>query len=178
MVAQDLRNVEVAPGTSITLTVAVPIQKVEVPNLVGQTLAVANSMLDEVGLHLGTVTEEPSDEYEPGQVISQEPPAGERVDPGTTAVNIVVASGPTSVTLADYTCMNFNKAQKQVESLGLVAAVGGTAPRLPQCPNNQSFVTLQDPRRGRGGPHREHRHALHRRRGTGAEPVRVGHRGP
>jgi len=137
----------VDPGTSITLTVAVPIPKVEVPNLVGQPLSQANTLLAEQGLTRGTVTEEPSDEYEPGQVISQDPEAGEKVDTGT-AVDIVVASGPSSVTLGDYTCMNFNKAKKQVETLGLIAVFGGTAPRLPQCPNNQNFVTLQDPGAG------------------------------
>ena len=66
--------------------------------------------------------------------------------------------------------MNFNKAKKQVEALGFVAAVSaGPRPRLPQCPNNQNFVTLQDP--GAGEEVRPAaRHALHGR--GGAEPVR------
>jgi eukaryotic-like serine/threonine-protein kinase len=144
---QDIRGAEVPPETPIILTVAVPIPKVEVPNLVGQPLSQANSLLEEQGLTRGAVTEQPSDQYEPGQVISQDPEAGEKVDTGT-AVNIVVASGPSSVTVGDYTCVNFNKAKNQVEALGLVAAFGGTAPRLPQCPNNQNFVTLQDPGAG------------------------------
>ena len=147
VIAQDLRNVEVAPGTSITLTVAVPIQQVKVPGLVGATLSEANTLLSDAGLDRGTVTEEASDDYEPGEVISQDPVEGTRVDVGS-AVNVVIASGPSSVVLGDYTCTNFNKAKKQVESLGLVAAFGGTAPRLPQCPNNQNFVTLQDPGAG------------------------------
>ncbi|HYJ60382.1 MAG TPA: Stk1 family PASTA domain-containing Ser/Thr kinase [Actinomycetota bacterium] len=144
VLAQDIRGAEVATGTSITLTVAVPIPQVEVPELTGQPLAIAVSLLTEEGLIRGEVTEQTSDEFDPGVVISQDPPAGEKVEPGTL-VDLVVASGPTSITLGDYTCMNLNKATKQVEGLGLIAVVGGTAPRLPQCPNNQSFVTLQDP---------------------------------
>ena len=57
MVAQDIRDEEAAPEASITLTVAVPIRLVEVPDLAGLTLSTANSALDEVGLLLGARTE-------------------------------------------------------------------------------------------------------------------------
>ena len=76
VVAQDSRGAEVPPETSITLTVALPIKLVEVPDLTSQTLSTANSTLDEVGLLLGSSTEEANDAYEPGQIISQDPPAG------------------------------------------------------------------------------------------------------
>ena len=151
VVAQDIRDEEAAPEASITLTVAVPIRLVEVPDLTGQTLSTANSALDEVGLLLGSRTESPTDDFEPGQIISQDVPPGERVEPGTS-VSVLVASGPSPVVLGDYTCVHINKAAKQVESLGLVADVGGTAPRLPRCSNNKNFVTLQEPGSGEEVP--------------------------
>ena len=60
-------------------------------------------------------------------------------------MNVVVASAPSSVVVGDYTCMNIKKATKQVESLELIAVVGDSAPRLPQCSHNKKFVTLQEP---------------------------------
>jgi serine/threonine-protein kinase len=144
VLAQDLRaNTVVTTGTEITLTIAIPVKKVKVPDLTGQTLAGAIALLQEQGLLLGEKTEVTSDEFEPGQIVSQDPAADERVEPGTS-VNVTVAAGPSTIVLDDYTCINFNAAKAQLSQLGLVAAFGGTAPKLPQCPN-KNLVALQDP---------------------------------
>ena len=51
---------------------------------------------------------------------------------------------PTTVTLDDYTCVNFSKAKSQLKKLGLVVAYQGTTTPLAQCPNPK-LVALQDP---------------------------------
>ncbi len=144
VIRQDVRaNTTVPPETPVELTIGIPIKKVKVPDLTGQTSSDANLILTELGLELSITAEVPSDEYEPGQIVSQDPPADTKVEPGTF-INVTVASGPSTITLDDYTCDNFNKAQNALEKLGLVVSYGGTAPVLPQCPN-PTFVALQDP---------------------------------
>ena len=59
-------------------------------------------------------------------------------------MNVTVATGPSSITLQDYTCVNYNKAKNDLVKLGLVPAFGGTVASLPQCPNT-NFVAQQDP---------------------------------
>ena len=64
--------------------------------------------------------------------------------PVGTFINVEVVSGPASITLEDYTCVNFNKAKNKLSKLGLVPKYGGTVASLPQCPNT-AFVAQQDP---------------------------------
>jgi hypothetical protein len=86
VVAQDPKpDEQVVAGDEVTLTVAVPIQLVRVPDLTGMTLPEAQAALDVEGLVLGTRTEEPSDDFETGEVISQIPLAGEEVGSSTSS---------------------------------------------------------------------------------------------
>ena len=148
VVAQDPKpDEQVVAGDEVTLTVAVPIRLVRVPDLTGMTLPAAQAALDVEGLVLGTRTEEPSDDFETGEVISQIPPAGEEVDPSTTLVDVVVASGPASFTIGDYTCRTFGSVRAELAQVGITAVAGGTAPVLPQCPN-PNFIAAQDPPSG------------------------------
>ena len=68
-------------------------KKVDVPDLVGKTTDEATAALSALGLSLGNVTEEYSDEYEAGKIISQKKEAGSKVDKGT-AVDYVLSKGP------------------------------------------------------------------------------------
>ena len=148
VVAQDPKpDDEVVAGDEVTLTVAVPIELVGVPDLTGMTLPEAQAALDAEGLVLGTRTEEPSDEFEPGEVTSQTPAPGEEVDPSTTLVDVVIASGPASFTIGDYTCRTFGSVKAELAKVGITAVVGGTSPVLPQCPN-MNFIAAQDPASG------------------------------
>src|SRR5215213_2972989 len=113
-------------GSTVTLTVAVPPAKVNVPNLQCLSLADAATALGS-DLTLGSKTTTTSDACPPDTIVSQNPKAGEQVDPGTI-VDVTVATGPSTTTLADYTCVNFNKAKNDLEKLGLVPSFGGTVP--------------------------------------------------
>jgi serine/threonine-protein kinase len=129
-------------GARVELTVAVPPKTVTVPSLECLSLPEATDKLGE-DLSLGTKTPVASDACPPDTIVSQDPAAGKEV-PIDTFVNVEVASGPSTITLDDYTCITFNHAKSELKKLDLVAEYGGTAPALPQCPN-QNFVSLQNP---------------------------------
>lgn len=135
----------VQEDSEVILTVSSAPDLVEVPDLTGMTLAEAGVKLDEVGLILGDKSEDTSTEFEPGEIIDQDPLPFTQAEPDTL-VNVVVAAAP-PIVLGDYTCMTFPRAKAELVRLGLVAVPGGTAPMLPLCPN-PLFVALQDPPAG------------------------------
>ena len=80
----------------------------------GSTLAVAELDAGRRRACIGATSRERAERRiraRPGHQPGARPPA-RRSSPKTRSVNIVVASGPTSVTLGDYTCMNFDKAHE------------------------------------------------------------------
>jgi serine/threonine-protein kinase len=143
VLAQDPdEGVTLNQGDTVTLTVAVPPKDVEVPDLTCKTLAEATTLLG-TDFELGTKTPVTSDACPPDTIVSQDPQAFKKAPVGTF-INVEVVSGPASITLDDYTCVNFNKAKNELSKLGLVPKYGGTVASLPQCPNTQ-FVAQQDP---------------------------------
>jgi serine/threonine-protein kinase len=85
-------------GTQVTLVVSSGPSQVAVPPVVGQTLSAAEQQLSARGLEASSSEEE--SERPAGEVISQSPDAGTRVDPGST-VSLVVSSGPPDDTTVD-----------------------------------------------------------------------------
>lgn len=92
--------------------------RITVPNVVGMTQADAQSAISAAGLSLGTVTQEPSETVPAGQVISQNPAAGASVS-FTTAVTLVVSSGPASVTIPNVVGKTQSEAQAALTAAGL-----------------------------------------------------------
>lgn len=84
-----LPGATVKSGTAVTLTVADGC--CTVPRI--PTAREAESLLEGARLRLGQVTTVQSSDVQPGTVISQTPPAGQSVAPGT-AVRLVVAQAP------------------------------------------------------------------------------------
>jgi eukaryotic-like serine/threonine-protein kinase len=78
-------------GTKVTLRVSKGAERVEVPDVSGQTEEDARSAIQGAGLRVGKVTEEESEE-EPGTVLGQSPAAGKRVAKDS-AVDLTVAKG-------------------------------------------------------------------------------------
>jgi serine/threonine protein kinase len=78
---------------TVTVVISSGQETVDVPTLIGQTREEAASTLNAVGLTLGSVTSEPSDQPT-GEVIRSDPAAGVPV-PKQSQVNIVLSSGPT-----------------------------------------------------------------------------------
>jgi len=82
----------VAPSTAVNVVVSSGPVTVLVPNVVGDTQAVATTSLTGVGLVLGTVSTETSTTVAKDTIISQDPAAGTSVALAST-VNLVISSG-------------------------------------------------------------------------------------
>ncbi len=109
---------ELSEGDFVSVFVSAGPEEVTVPSVVGATLEDATKRLEDEGLKLGEVVEEPSDEVEPGIVISQAPAAGTS-QPPDTEVSLTVSSGPDSVLLEDLTGRSARDAVSTLEGLGL-----------------------------------------------------------
>lgn len=68
------------------------VEEVTVPDVTGMDQAETEEALEEAGLTLGEVTEEPSDDVDEGAVISQEPAADESLEEGAS-VEVVISLG-------------------------------------------------------------------------------------
>ncbi|WP_166398038.1 PASTA domain-containing protein [Rubrobacter marinus] len=84
---------EAEKGTEVVLDVGDGPTPVPVPELAGLDLAGAEDVLAEAGLEVGEKREEPSETVPEGVVIEQNPPVGEKIDPGTP-VDLVLSTGP------------------------------------------------------------------------------------
>src|SRR5690606_12242667 len=83
---------EAPAGSKVALVVSSGPSQVEVPDLSGMTQSQAQSELQGAGL-TASFQEQDSEDQEPGQVISQNPEAGTKVDPGTE-VTVTIAREP------------------------------------------------------------------------------------
>jgi serine/threonine-protein kinase len=83
---------ETEDGAFIIVYVSLGAEAFPVPSVVGFDLVRATELLEKDGLVLGDVQQEPDDEVPAGEVISQDPPAGEDAAPGS-AVNLIVSTG-------------------------------------------------------------------------------------
>ena len=82
-------------GSSVNIVVAAAPSTIAMPTLIGLTSTEANAKLTQLGLS-ATSSEQSSTEPE-GTVIGQDPPAGRQIDPSNVAINIVVSTGPPTV---------------------------------------------------------------------------------
>ena len=83
---------EAEDGAFIIVFVSLGAEAFPVPSVVGFDLERATELLEKDGLTLGTVDQVSDDEMPAGEVISQDPLAGEDAAPGT-AVNLMVSTG-------------------------------------------------------------------------------------
>ncbi|MFY0544479.1 Stk1 family PASTA domain-containing Ser/Thr kinase [Brevibacillus sp. H7] len=108
----------------VTLYVSKGQQAIEMPNLVSLSRSMAEETLRQKGF---TVTEESFIEKEhenapPGQVIGQEPSAGEQVVPGKTVVKITVSKGKKYVEMPDVRGLSVDRARVELFKVGLAVA--------------------------------------------------------
>jgi beta-lactam-binding protein with PASTA domain len=100
--------------------------QVSVPNVVGDTQAVATSAITGVGLVLGTVTTASSATVASGDVISQSPTAATGVNIGS-AVNLVLSTGPAKVAVPNVVGSTQAAATSAITTAGLVLGTVTTA---------------------------------------------------
>jgi serine/threonine-protein kinase len=141
-------NARVEEGSEIELTIAKAPRTFPVPDLTGATVDEAATLLAEQGLQLGNQSDQSSDEFDEGQIISQDPLPNEEVERGTP-VDVVVSSGSeiTTVSVPDVTCLSFGQAKALLTADGLQINDDGTAPINPLC-QNPNKIAAQDPPAG------------------------------
>lgn len=88
-------STSVSTGSAVNLVVSSGIPVVSVPNVVGDTQAVATTAITGVGLVVGTVTMQSSTTVASGNIISESPAAGMSVSSGSV-VNLVVSKSSSS----------------------------------------------------------------------------------
>ncbi len=86
-------------GSEVTIVVSTGPEQVTVPSLRGLDQAAAEQRIRDAGLEVGSVTFQSSQATE-GTVISQDPSATAKVDPGTR-VNIVIAQAASTIEVPD-----------------------------------------------------------------------------
>jgi beta-lactam-binding protein with PASTA domain/predicted Ser/Thr protein kinase len=125
---------QVEAGSAVDLVFSSGPRTIPVPSLAGLTVGEAEAELEEAGLVLGDTSELNDQNVPEGQIISQDPAAGEEV-PKDTPVNVVVSAGPSVVIVPDVTCRKYASAKAELEGLGLVVQLGDPVLPLLECPN-------------------------------------------
>ena len=115
---------------------------VMVPDVTAQSVALATALLQAAGYVVGTVTQQCSGGNVPaGAVISQDPPAGVLLAPGST-VNLVVSNGQICAVVPDVTGQTVQAAYQTLQAEGLTVSV------LEQCSDTVaagSVISLDPP---------------------------------
>ena len=122
-------SVDPEPGTRLTrgkpvdLVVSKGTRPVEVPDFVGQQKDQVIAALDQLKLK-SNVTDQQND-APAGQVLSQDPPAGQTARVGDT-VTLTVSQGPPMATVPDVTDKKFDEARQILEAAGFQVQRQGT----------------------------------------------------
>ena len=94
---------------------------VPVPDVTGKTLAEATQALEDAGLTVGDVGEADDPDADPGDVLSQDPAAGEEVDEGS-AVALTLSSGPATAVVPDVVGLAQAEAEAALQGAGFAPA--------------------------------------------------------
>ncbi|MCF6286800.1 MAG: PASTA domain-containing protein, partial [Candidatus Hydrogenedentes bacterium] len=105
-----------SPSDSVTITVTGNLATV--PDLAGLTEAEAGTALSNTGLSLGESSTQSSSSVPAGQVLGQDPVADSEVLPGSN-VDIVISTGPGSVSVPDVTGQSQAEAETAITGAGL-----------------------------------------------------------
>jgi beta-lactam-binding protein with PASTA domain len=135
---------QVQLGTAVDFTLAIPVRKSIVPDLVGQRQTGAEALLGRNTLRIGGVISRASKEPA-GVIVGQRPAAGRQVDPGST-VDVWVAAPlpPVTVTVPDLSGSSQNEATASIQNLKLrIGQFGERESREPR-----GTVVAQDPPAG------------------------------
>ncbi len=113
---------EVERGSEVLVFVSIGTETVAVPPVVGLSEEEARRAIEDAGLVVGNVDEEPHPNIEAGFVISSSPVAGQEISP-SIPVDLVVSSGREVVVLPDVTGMSERDATADLNDLGLRVSV-------------------------------------------------------
>jgi serine/threonine-protein kinase len=144
---QPGENTQLEKGRTVVLVVSEGKEQVSVPDVVGDQEDDARSALEDAGLR-ADVSEEESEDEEPGTVLRQDPGAGGQVDKGAT-VELVVAKAPPDVAVPDVVDQQRDDAEQALKDAGFTVRVREeTVETLDQ----DGIVISQDPADGEERP--------------------------
>lgn len=94
--------------------------KVVMPEIVGMDEPEAREALSKLGLGMKVVERKPSDKYDQGQVMTQDPEEGDKVDKNTT-VKVTISSGKEeeTVPVPELTGKSQSEAERALQAVGL-----------------------------------------------------------
>lgn len=124
IISQDpIAGKKVKKGRLVGVVISRGPEKLTVPKLTGKTEDEARALLEDADLELGEVKSAYDSSVEAGQIISQSPSPGKKVDKNT-AVRITVSLGkkPEYVTVPDVRGMKLSDAKAALSEKGLVVA--------------------------------------------------------
>jgi hypothetical protein len=133
---------EIAPEVPVDIVVAVAI-KPTVPDLRSLPLEEATARIEALGLTRGTVGQRESKDAAEGTVLTQEPPPGMRVEPGSTVALVVAVAPPPTVAVPDLVGRSRAEAERLLKAAGL--ALGEVAEKEGGKPGQ---VLAQTPKAG------------------------------
>ena len=123
IISQDpAANTKREKGTKINLIVSMGKEQVEVPNLEGMSIQDAQKALADKGLKAYAGKAEYSSDVPAEHIISQDPPAGTKVDKGTT-VTYYASLGTEDIGVPNVVNYSQNEAISTLNSSGFEAAV-------------------------------------------------------
>jgi serine/threonine-protein kinase len=127
-------------GSTVTLVVSRGKERAAVPDVVGRPRDEAERLLQDAGFKTA-VSEEESEDEDPGTVLRQEPAAGAQVAQGAT-VDLVVAKAPEEVPVPGVIDSTEEEATQALEDAGFKVR---TDDAPVQTPDEDGIVVDQDP---------------------------------
>lgn len=94
------------------------VEEIELPDFTGSTVSEATELIKETKLKIEVKTEEKSDEFDVGEIISQDPEAGKKVKENAT-VKVVISLGGNESKMPDLKDMSSDDAKKLLSSLNI-----------------------------------------------------------
>ena len=113
-------STEVKKGTIIKLVVSKGEEQVSVPNLSNMTIENAKIQLNKLGLEIGEITKENSDNFEAGKIMQQHPDSGTSINKDSKVV-VVISLGKKEelVEMVDLIGADISQASNKLKSIGL-----------------------------------------------------------
>ncbi|MCL5071320.1 MAG: protein kinase [Actinobacteria bacterium] len=91
---------------------------IKVPNLISLTKEEAIKIIEDLGLKVGSISEENSSAFVKGIITAQSPEYNEEIDKNSI-INLIVSSGSKILTIPNLIGLDFLYAKSQIEMLGL-----------------------------------------------------------
>lgn len=106
---------------SVRLFISSGTKKVTIKSYKGQTIDTATQELVDIGfLEKNIVSEKVNDDTVPqGQILSQTPQSGTKLDPKEDEITFKVSDGPKKIKIGDYSQMTYDDAEQSLLQLGI-----------------------------------------------------------